>query len=100
MPCICALTFIVILSMTNVDVQSVYAEPLHCKQGTFSYDPKKDSFVFRRVSFGYEERVTIPLPHPNVLGTFNVFYCWGQATAIVGNKEVEVLIEVFDKAYS
>lgn len=97
MACLCALTFIAILSMTNVDIRDVYGSPIHCVQGKFHYDRKQDALVFRRTYKHGEERVSIRLPHPNVGGTFQVFYCWGQTTARVGNEEVGVVIQWTEK---
>ena len=92
----CALTFIVMLGFNNVAIDAVYGKPLHCVQGKFHYDRKHDALVFRREYRNGdkgEERVTIPLPNPNIQGKFSVFYCWGQSTAVVGNDEVTVILQ-------
>lgn len=82
-------------------LDAVYGQPLHCIQGKFHYDQKHDALVFRR-EFRQgdkgEERVTIPLPHPDIQGKFSVFYCWGQTTAIIGNDEVPVVMQWTEKA--
>ena len=93
MLCSCALTFLLWLSYNNVALDAIYGQPLHCVQGTFHYDRKSDALVFVRKFRKGEERVSIPLPHPNIQGKFSVFYCWGQLTAVVGNKEVPVVFE-------
>ena len=97
MDCLCALTFVVFLGFNNVAIDYVYGLPLHCVQGTFHYDPHEDALVFRRRHHQVEERVSIKLPHPDIQGTFQVFYCWGHVTAIVGNTEVGVIIQRTEK---
>lgn len=97
MGCLCALTFIVSLGLSHFTIHDVYGLPLHCVQGTFHYDQHEESLVFQRHSLNTEVRVSIPLPQPNIQGTFSVWYCWGQYTAIVGNEEVGVVIQVIEK---
>ena len=92
MGCLCALTFFVVLSFNNVALDAVYGKPLRCVQGTFHYDTKADALVFQRKYREGFEQVSIPLPHANIQGRFQVFYCWGEAQAVFNGDEVPVLL--------
>ena len=96
MGCLCALTFIAFLGIGDWDIDQIYGKPLHCVQGSFYFNDQDQSFVFIRHFLGEEQRVSIRLPH---VGTFSVFYCWGDHTAMLtedntGWREVPVVIQV------
>ena len=90
MVCECALSILLTLGYNNLHVEGLYGEPYHCVQGTFHYDPKHDSLVFRRKMFQGFEQAVIPLPNPNIQGKVHISYCWGSDTASIGTDEVRV----------
>ncbi len=91
MVCECALSILLSLSYTNLQIDGLYGQPYHCVQGSFHYDPKNDALVFRRKRHHSFEQAIIPLPHPNVQGQVHIMYCWGSDKARVGTDEVQVV---------
>ena len=91
MVCECALSILLMLGYNNIHVEGIYGEPYHCVQGTFFYDPKHDSLVFRKKRHQGFEQAVIPLPNPEIQGQIQIVYCWGSNRAHVGTEDVQVV---------
>ena len=90
--CLCALTLAYLISFQNVAIEYIYSEPRRCTHGKFHYDRTNDALVFERVAWpNTYQTVSIPFPTLGIEGEFSVWYCWGQATAIIGGREVGVI---------
>ncbi len=88
--CPCATTLMVRLGLNSVEVRDVYGLPLHCASGSFSVSQAKRIVQLNWISNNLIYTVDIRLPPSPVNGVFQVYYCWGDKQATVGNDHVPV----------
>ena len=90
--CLCALLMVVMLGNYDLTARGIYSQPTHCAKGRFTVLGARTMRV-RWTNLRQQYIVTIFFPPPPIVGQFQVYYCWGNTTAIIGNQEVPVQLE-------
>ncbi len=88
--CPCATTLMVRLGLNSVEVQDVYGLPLHCASGSFSVFQIRRVVQLNWIKNDLVYTVDIRLPSSPINGVFQIYYCWGDHQATVGNEHIPV----------